>query len=64
MVLCPLGGGGSGGIDVRVLIDERTTVVDLVMDDHEQVLLGVVSFDLLESEFLGLRHGEGCVCGD
>lgn len=45
--------------DVRVLIDEAGAVVDLVMDNHVQVLLGVVGGDLLEGEFLGGRHGDG-----
>jgi hypothetical protein len=31
------------------------------MDNHVQVLLGVVGGDLLESEFLGGRHGDGVV---
>lgn len=47
--------------DVRVLIDETGAVVDLVVDNHVQVLLGVVGGDLLESEFLCSRHGDGVV---
>lgn len=43
--------------DVRVLIDEAGAVVDLVVDNHVQILLGVVGGDLLEGEFLGGRHG-------
>lgn len=43
--------------DVRVLINEAADIVDLVVDDHVQVLLGVVRGDLLEGEFLGIRHG-------
>jgi hypothetical protein len=31
------------------------------VDDHVQVLLGVVGGNLLESEFLGGRHGDGVV---
>jgi hypothetical protein len=41
-----------------VLIDEAGNVVDLVVNDHVQVLFGVVGGDLRESELLGLRHGE------
>lgn len=44
-----------------MLIDEASAVVDLVVDDQVEILLGVVFSDLLESEFLGFRHGEG-VC--
>lgn len=44
---------GPIGKDVRVLIDEAGAVVDLVVDDQIQVLLGVVLGDLLESEFFG-----------
>lgn len=39
--------------DVRVLIDEAGAVVDLVVDDQVEVLLGVVASDLLEGEFFG-----------
>lgn len=46
---------GSVG-NVRVLIDERGAVVDLVVDDHVKILLGVVAGHLLEGEFLVLRH--------
>jgi hypothetical protein len=42
-----------------VLIDEAAAVVDLVVDDHVQVLLGVVAGDLLEGEFLVGRHDGG-----
>lgn len=42
--------------NIRVLIDEAADVVDLVVDDHVQVLLGVVGRDLLEGEFLVGRH--------
>lgn len=56
-----LGGIQEERKDVRVLIDEAGAVVDLVMDNHVQVLLGVVGGDLLESEFLGGRHGDGVV---
>jgi hypothetical protein len=42
--------------DVRVLIDEAGAVVDLVVDDEVEILLGVVLGDLLEGEFLGGGH--------
>lgn len=35
-----------------VLIDEAGAIVDLVVNDHVEVLLGVVAGDLLEGEFL------------
>lgn len=35
-----------------MLIDEAAAVIDLVVDDYVQVLLGVVAGDLLEGEFL------------
>lgn len=44
-------------MNVRVLIDEGGAVVDLVVDDHVKVLLGVVSANLLEGEFLCVGHG-------
>lgn len=44
-----------------MLVNEAGAVVDLVVDDHEQVLLGVVLGDLLESEFLAVRHDGRCV---
>lgn len=43
--------------DVRVLVDEAGGVVDLVVNDHVQVLLGGVGGDLLEGELLDIRHG-------
>ena len=45
--------------NVRVLVNKRRTVVDLVVDDHVQVLLGGVGGDLLESEFLFFGHYAG-----
>lgn len=42
-----------------MLIDERTAVVDLIVDNHVQVLLGVVIGDLLEGEFLVGGHCDG-----
>lgn len=39
--------------NVRVLIDEARRVVDLVMDNNVQVLLGVVLRDVGVGEFLG-----------
>lgn len=35
-----------------MLIDEAGAIVDLVVNDHVEVLLGVVAGDLLEGEFL------------
>jgi hypothetical protein len=43
-------------LTTRVLIDEARAVVDLVVDDEVEILLGVVLGDLLESEFLGGGH--------
>lgn len=51
----------NGGLDVRVLVDKRRAVVDLVVDDEVEVFLGVVGGDLLEGEFF-LGHFVG-VCG-
>lgn len=45
------------GSDIRVLIDEAAAVVNLVVNDHVQILLGVVGGDLREGELLGRRHG-------
>lgn len=44
------------GQDVRMLVNEAATVVDLVVDDQEQVLLGVMLGHLLDGEFLVGRH--------
>jgi hypothetical protein len=41
---------------IRVLIDERGDIVDLVVDDHVKVLLGGVSRNLGEGESL-IGHG-------
>lgn len=49
--------GWSGGSDVRVLVDEARGVVDLVVDDEVEVLLGRVFGDVGVGEFLGVRHG-------
>lgn len=46
------------GENVRVLIDEAGAVVDLVVDNQVEILLGVVLGDLLEGEFLSSRHDE------
>lgn len=43
--------------NVRVLVDEAGAVVDLVVNDHVQVLLGVVGGDLRKGELLDIRHG-------
>lgn len=42
---------------LRVLVNERAGVVDLVVDDHVQILLARVGRDLSESKFL--RHNAG-----
>lgn len=39
-----------------MLVDERGAVVDLVVHDEVEVLLGVVLGNLLEGEFLLVRH--------
>lgn len=52
----------TGQANVRVLVDEAGAVVDLVVDDNVQVLLGGVLGDIRVGEFLGRRHcGDGCV---
>lgn len=45
-----------GRCHVRVLIDKAGAVVDLVVDDEVEILLGVVLGDLLEGEFFGSGH--------
>ena len=55
-VYCQRGGGKELWGHVRVLVNEAGAVVDLVVNDHVQVLLGVVGGNLLEGEFLGLGH--------
>lgn len=50
------GAGEDVGSDVRVLVDEGGAVVDLLMDHNVEILLGAVSSDLLEGEFLIGRH--------
>jgi hypothetical protein len=42
-----------------MLIDEARDIVNLIVNDHIQILLGVVLRDLLESEFL--RHLDDCI---
>ena len=51
------GGPRGGGSDVRVLVHEARGVVDLVVDDQVQVLLGRVLRDVRVCELLGVRHG-------
>lgn len=47
-------------VDVRVLVDERGCVVNLVVNDEIEILLGGVSRHLGIGEIL--RHGDGrCV---
>ena len=43
-----------------MLVNKRRNVVDLVVDDHVEVLLGGVGGDLLEGEFF-FGHGGGVV---
>lgn len=53
------------GNHVRMLVDEFADVVDLVVNDKPEVLLGVVVGDILERELL-FGHGVGLwsvVCG-
>lgn len=45
--------------NVRVLVNKGGDVVNLVVDGHVEILLGVVAGDLGEGEFLGVRH-DGC----
>lgn len=45
------------GENVRVLVDEFSAVVDLVVDHDEDVLLGVVGSNILVGELLVGRHG-------
>lgn len=45
-----------GRDNVRVLVDEACAVVDLVVDDNVEVLLGGVLRDIRVGEFLSLRH--------
>lgn len=45
------------GSDVRVLIHKATNIVDFVMHNHEQVLLGGMLGNIGEGEFLGHRGG-------
>lgn len=47
--------------DVRVLVNEGRNIVDLVMHNHIQILLGGVRLDLLDGEFLVCSHGVGSV---
>jgi hypothetical protein len=39
--------------NLRMLVDKAGRIVDLLMNDHVQILLGVMLCDLGESEFLG-----------
>lgn len=43
-----------------MLVDEACAVVDLVVDNNVEILLGGVLGDVRVGEFLGLRH---CECG-
>lgn len=42
--------------NIRMFIDERGAVIDLLMDNNVEILLGAVSSDLLEVEFLVGGH--------
>lgn len=44
-----------------MLINEAGAIVDLVVDDQVEILLGVVLGDLLEGEVLDFRHDDGGV---
>ena len=41
---------------LRMLVNEFSTIVDLIVDDEEQVILGVVFGDVLVGIFLLLGH--------
>lgn len=51
---------GKGGENSRVLIDELGDVVDLIVNDHVEVILGVVLRNVLVAEFG--RHVDGVFC--
>ena len=42
--------------NVRVLVDEAGGIIDLVVDDHVQVLLGGMLAHIRVGEFLGVGH--------
>lgn len=48
----------SNRVNVRVLINEGGSVIDLVVDDNVEVLLGTMGGDVLVGEFLCFRHSE------
>lgn len=48
-----------GRRNVRVLVNEARGIVDLVVDDHVKIILGVVLGDVRVGEFLGAGH----LCG-
>ena len=54
-----LAGATIRGANVRVLVNEAGCVVDLVVDDNVEVLLGVVLRDVGVGEFL-VGHGSRC----
>ena len=43
-------------VDIRVLVDEAGGIVDLIVDDHIQVLLGGMLAHIRVGEFLGVGH--------
>lgn len=53
--------GGKGG-NVRVLVEELGAVVDLIVDNHVDVLGGVVLSNILHGEFLCRGHDCGIGC--
>ena len=52
----PGGSGGRGDGHLRMLVNEFSTIIDLIVDDEEQVILGVVLGDVLVGIFLLLGH--------
>jgi hypothetical protein len=50
---------GRYGENVRVLLSEVGTVVDLVFEDQVEIILGVVLRNLLQGEILGCRYSVG-----
>lgn len=49
-------------VDVRMLVEELGAVVDLIMNDHVHVVLGVVLSNILHGELLCRCHC--CGIGD
>jgi len=53
----------AAGLDLRMLIDEGGDVVDVVVDDDVDILLGRVLSHLSEGEFLGHGGQKVKLCG-